>query len=186
MPKALPADDVRDVDVRHTAFLSAAEFHAIRVLLDGAFDEGISDDDFEHALGGMHALVWEDQELVAHGSVILRRLVHGGRALRTGYVEAVAVCRDHRRRGYGNRVMHALEQIIRGAYQLGALGSSDLAARFYVARGWQQWRGTTWVITPSGRQRTPGDDDAIYVLPVSVRLGTTGDLACDWRGGDVW
>ena len=175
-----------DVQVRHTAFLDAAELDAVRALLDVAFDGGISDDDVEHALGGMHALVREGNELVAHGSVILRRLVHDGRALRTGYVEAVAVRPDRRRHGYGNRVMVALEQIIRGAYQLGALGSSEMGTGLYVSRGWQRWRGTTSVITPTGLQRTPEDDDAIYILPVSVELTGTGNLACDWRAGDVW
>jgi aminoglycoside 2'-N-acetyltransferase I len=177
---------MRDVDVRHTAFLRPDELRAIRVLLDDAFDDGISDDDFEHALGGMHALVWEGQEIVAHGSVILRRLIHERRALRTGYVEAVAVRRDRRRRGYGNRVMQALEQVIRDAYELGALGSSTMGVNFYVARGWQPWQGTTSAITPAGRQRTPDDDGGIYIFPVSARPTLTGDLACDWRDGDVW
>ncbi len=174
------------VDVRHTAFLDAEELRAIRGLLDAAFEDGISDDDFDHALGGLHALMWEDMELVAHGSVILRRLVHEDRAVRTGYVEAVAVHPAHRRRGYGHRVMAALENVIRGAYQLGALGSSDAGARLYESRGWQRWRGTTSVIAPTGRRRTPDDDSAVYVLPVDVRLTMTGDLACECRDGDVW
>ena len=36
----------------------------------------------------MHALASEGDRLVGHGSVVQRRLLHGGRALRTGYVEA--------------------------------------------------------------------------------------------------
>ena len=155
-------------------------------MLDIAFDDGISDDDFEHALGGVHALVWEDRELIAHASVILRRLFHSGRALRTGYVEAVAVRPDRRRQGYGNVVMDTMERIITNAYEIGALGSSDLAVNFYTARGWQQWQGTTSVITPGGQQRTPDDDGGIYVLPVTAQLNVAGDLACDWREGDVW
>jgi aminoglycoside 2'-N-acetyltransferase I len=179
-------DSMTAVDVRHTAFLDSAELRAIRALLGAAFEDGISDDDFDHALGGLHTLVWEDRELVAHGSVILRRLLHEDRAVRTGYVEAVAVHPDHRRRGHAHRVMAALENVIRGAYQLGALGASDAGARLYEARGWQRWRGTTSVIAPSGRRRTPDDDGAVYVLPVDVRLTMTGDLTCEWREGDVW
>jgi aminoglycoside 2'-N-acetyltransferase I len=181
---------VRDVhvhvDVRHTASLGDAEIRTIRALLDDAFDGGISDDDLEHALGGMHALVWQEQELVAHGSVIMRRLLHQGRALRTGYVEAVGVRRDLQRRGYGNVVMAALEQIIRGAYEIGALGASEKAGSLYAARGWRLWAGTTSVMTPAGIERTPEDEDAIYVFPVTAALTWTGDLACDWRNGDVW
>ena len=46
-------------------------------------------DDWEHALGGVHALLSEDGELIGHASVVQRRLLHGGRALRAGYAEAV-------------------------------------------------------------------------------------------------
>ncbi|HEY9350355.1 MAG TPA: hypothetical protein VIP75_06660, partial [Acidothermales bacterium] len=62
----------------------------------------------------------------------------------------------------------------------------DAGARLYEARGWQRWRGTTSVIAPTGRRRTPDDDGAVYVLSVDVRLTMTGDLACEWREGDVW
>ena len=44
----------------------------------------------EHAPGGLHALVHDGGDLVAHGAVVQRRLLHDGRALRVGYVEAGA------------------------------------------------------------------------------------------------
>ena len=40
----------------HTADLGAAEKAAIRGLMDAVFD-GVSDDTFDNALGGMHALI---------------------------------------------------------------------------------------------------------------------------------
>jgi len=166
--------------------LGPQEFHVIRALLDDAFDEEITDDDYEHALGGMHALVWEGRELIAHGSVVMRRLLHGGRALRTGYVEGVAVRADRRRRGHGATVMAALERVIRGAYEIGALGATDEAAHFYTARGWQLWTGTASVIAPGGIERTEQEEGYIYLLQLSTELTPDGDLACDWRGGDVW
>ena len=58
--------------------------------MDAAFD-GVSDDAFENALGGVHALVFDEGELVGHSSVVQRRLLHAGRALRTGYVAAFSV-----------------------------------------------------------------------------------------------
>ena len=45
----------------------------------------------------MHALVWEGATLVGHAALIQRRLLHGGSALRTGYVEGLAVRTDRRR-----------------------------------------------------------------------------------------
>lgn len=170
----------------HTADLSAGEQQAIRVLLDEAFTECFTDDDHEHVLGGMHALAWEGRELVGHGSVVMRRLVHGDRALRVGYVEGVAVRADRRRRGHGATVMGALERVVRRAYEMGALSTSDEAATFYAARGWQPWTGTASVIAPGGLERTEEEEGGIYVLPVSAVLTPDGDLACDWRNGDVW
>ena len=64
----------------HTADLDIATRKAARALLDNVFDD-MADDDWEHALGGVHALVWEGAELIGHASVIQRRLLNGGRAL---------------------------------------------------------------------------------------------------------
>ena len=175
-----------DVRTAHTANLDAATLDAARALLDAVFGPELTDDDWEHALGGVHALVWEGGELVGHGSVIQRRLLHGGRALRTGYVEAVAVHPGHRRRGIGGALMEALERVVRGAYELGALGASDEGAALYLARGWHRWTGRTYALTPDGVVRTEEEDDAIFVLPVSAALDLSGELTCDWRDGDVW
>jgi aminoglycoside 2'-N-acetyltransferase I len=157
---------------------------AHRMLLD-AFPD-FTDADWEHALGGMHALIWVRGALIAHGAVVQRRLIHGGSALRCGYLEAVAVREDWRGRGLANAVMDALEQVLRGAYDMGALCSSDAGRNLYASRGWLPWQGRTSVLTPSGVIPTPDDDDAIFVLPVGVQLDTTGDLTCDWRDGDAW
>ena len=171
--------------IAHTADLDAATREAARRLLYDVFDD-MTEDDWEHALGGMHAMLWDGPELIGHGSVILRRLLHGGRALRAGYVEAVAVRPEHQRRGYGTTLMRALERVVRGAYDLGALGASDEGAAFYRALGWQLWRGPSSALTPRGIRRTEDEDGCIYVLPVAVPLDLDGELTCDWRGGDVW
>jgi aminoglycoside 2'-N-acetyltransferase I len=177
---------VTDLRLAHTSDLDASTLAAVRALLDAAFDGDFSDHDWEHALGGMHALAWEGDELVGHASVVQRRLLHAGRALRTGYVEGVGVRRDRQRRGHGAALMAAVERVIRGAYDLGALGSTDAGAALYVARGWRRWEGPTSVLTPDGIVRTEQDDDAIYVLPVRVRLDLDAPLVADWRDGDAW
>jgi aminoglycoside 2'-N-acetyltransferase I len=169
----------------HTADLDTAILEAARSLLADVFDD-LTDDDWEHALGGVHALVWDEAELIGHGSVVQRRLLHGRRALRTGYVEGVAVRADFRGRGHGSALMGALEHVVRAAYDLGALGATDEAADFYAARGWEQWQGPTSALTPTGIQRTEEDDGGVYVFPVAVTLDLTGELTCDWRDGDVW
>src|SRR3712207_8893328 len=45
-----------------------------------------------------------------------------------GYVEGVAVRPDRRGRGHAAAVMSALERVVRSAYELGALGTTDEAA----------------------------------------------------------
>ena len=114
-----------------------------------AFDGMFSEADWEHALGGMHALICQHGALIAHASVVQRRLIYRDTALRCGYVEAVAVREDWRGQGLGTAVMDAVEQVLRGAYQLGALSSGDDPARqMYLSRGWLG-AGAAWP-TPWG------------------------------------
>jgi aminoglycoside 2'-N-acetyltransferase I len=170
----------------HTADLDRATLDAARALLEAVFEGELTDHDWEHALGGVHALVWENDELIGHASVVQRRLLHGGRALRAGYVECVGVREDRRRRGHGAAMLQALERVIRGAYDLGALGSSDEAMSFYGACGWRRWEGPTSALTPAGVVRTAEEDDCIFVLAGSLPLDLSGELICDWRDGEVW
>lgn len=175
-----------EVRTAHTAELTPAVLASARDLLDGVFEGDFTDRDWEHALGGMHALLWEGEELIGHASVIQRRLLHAGRALRTGYVEAVGVRADRRRRGHGAELMVALEEIIRGGYELGALASTDAALDFYAEIGWRRWNGPLTALTPDGIIRTEGERGCVYVLPVAMHPDLSGELTCDWRDGDVW
>jgi aminoglycoside 2'-N-acetyltransferase I len=169
----------------HTADLDAATLAAARELLEEVFEGELTDSDWEHGLGGMHALVWDDDgRLAGHASVIQRRLLYGGRALRAGYVEGVGVSARARGRGYGGALMEALERVIRGAYDLGALGATDEGIPLYEGRGWRRWDGPLFALTPAGRVRTPEEDGAVYVLGDGLDL--SGELTCDWRDGDVW
>lgn len=175
-----------DVRAAHSSDLDFGTRGSIRALLDDVFEGDFDDDDWEHTLGGMHAMVWEGAELIGHASVVQRRLLHGGRALRTGYVEGVGVRADRRRSGYGAALMTSVERVIRAAYDLGALGASNDGAPMYAPRGWRQWRGPSSVLTPKGIERTTADDGYIYVLPLEVPLDLFGEITCDWRPGDVW
>ncbi|MET9699442.1 GNAT family N-acetyltransferase [Streptomyces sp. NPDC006529] len=177
----------RHVSLRHTAQLDEGELGAVRGLLDEAFRGDFDDLDFEHALGGMHALVREEGRLVAHGSVVMRRALYRGRSLRTGYVEAVAVRPERRRRGLGAAVVAALEGVIARAYVLGALSASEEGAALYAGRGWRVWGGELGVLGPGGPERLAGEEGSTYVWtpPGGILLDHTGRLDFDWRDGDV-
>jgi aminoglycoside 2'-N-acetyltransferase I len=174
------------LQVAHTSELAPGVLVQARELLDDVFDGKMTDHDWEHALGGVHAIAWRGASVIGHASVIQRRLLHGGDALRTGYVEGVGVHRDWQRHTIGGQMMAALEHVIGTSYDIGALGASDEAVRLYQHRGWVKWAGHTSALTPLGIVRTPEEDDCIYVLPLGRPLDFAGDLICDWRDGDVW
>jgi aminoglycoside 2'-N-acetyltransferase I len=168
----------------HTADLDAETREAARRMVTDAFGQDFDDADWEHALGGMHALICHHGALIAHGAVVQRRMYHRGAALRCGYIEAVAVRPDRRGEGLATAVLDALEQVLRGAYHLGALSASATGRPIYAARGWLPWRGPTSVLSPTGVVPTSGDD--VFVLPIEAPLDTADELTCDWRAGDVW
>ena len=169
-----------------TSELEPELLEAIRAMLVESFVGGFDAHDWEHALGGVHAIALEDGEPAGHASVVQRRLLHGGRALRTGYVEGVGVRREARRRGHASALIEAIERVIRGAYEVGALSASDAAIPLYTARGWLPWQGETYALGPEGRVRTPEDDDSVHVLELARPLDRAGEIACDWRDGAVW
>jgi aminoglycoside 2'-N-acetyltransferase I len=170
----------------HTADLKSDARQRAYEMVNDAFAGEFTDADWDHALGGMHALIWRHGAIIAHGAVVQRRLLYRGAALRCGYVEAVAVREDWRGQGLGIAILDACEQVIRGGYQLGALSSSDRGRRLYTLRGWLPWRGPTSVLAPNGPTRTPDDDSSVFVLPVGIKVDETAALTCDWRDGEVW
>ncbi len=171
------------VRIAHTAELDAATLTAARALLEDVFEGELTAADWEHCLGGLHALAYDGDELVGHASMVQRRLVNDGRSLRAGYVEGVGVRADRRRRGVAGTLMDALEPIIRRAYDLGALGATDMALPFYTGRGWRPWDGPLSILTPGGVVATPDEEGWILVYDTA----RSGSLLCaDFRDGDVW
>jgi aminoglycoside 2'-N-acetyltransferase I len=159
----------------------------VRAMFERAFAEEVRDEDWEHCVGGIHVVAFEGDVPVGHAALVERELLQDGRAIRTGYVEGLAVEPSHQRRGIGSLIMDAIEPRIRAEFGLGALSSSDEALAFYRRRGWVPWRGQTAVRMPDGEvKRTPDDDDSVFVMPVAGELDPSGLLVCDWRLGDVW
>ncbi|MCB0949866.1 MAG: GNAT family N-acetyltransferase [Mycobacterium sp.] len=175
-----------DLDDETREHARSMVIEAFRGHLEGEF----TDADWEHALGGMHAVICQRGALIGHAAVVQRYLLYGNAVLRCGYVEAVAVREDHRGQGLGSALMDAVEQVIRGGHHLGALSSTEPARPFYTARGWLPWDGPTSVLAPGGLTRTPDEDGSLLVLPgelpPAMTLDTSAPIACDWRDGDVW
>jgi aminoglycoside 2'-N-acetyltransferase I len=173
-----------------TSDLTESEIASMRELLWAAFtdvDGGMTEDDWEHGLGGIHVLLELGGQIAGLASVVERELHVDGRPLRTGYVEAVAVAPRSQRSGFGTRVMTEIGSYIGEQFELGALatGTPD----FYERLGWLRWTGPSFVRTPSGLLRTPEEDDGILVLltPTSPPgLDRSASISCEWRPGDAW
>lgn len=90
-----------DIDVSTRATL--------RGLRDRAFGDRFSEQDAEHAFGGVHVLMRDEDRLVGHASAVARRLRFGHAPWRTvGYVEGVATDPERQREGIGRAVMQRL------------------------------------------------------------------------------
>lgn len=175
---------VRLVETRD---LSEPERHAIRRLLDAAFEHDFTEDDWQHALGGWHVLIEAGSAMIGHAAVVPRRLMVAGTDVHTGYVEAVAVTPDRQRRGLGTRVMQAATDLVRSRFDLGALSTGEWS--FYARLGWERWRGPTFVRLADGTlQRSADEDDSVMVLRATrtAALDLTTAIACDERSGDSW
>jgi aminoglycoside 2'-N-acetyltransferase I len=170
--------------------LSPDDVASIREMLVAAFgddeEERFDDDDWEHALGGIHVVLDAGGAIVAHAAVVERELHIDGRPLRTGYVEAVATAPDRQRRGFGTTVMRAVGEHITEHYELGALGTGSHG--FYERLGWRTWRGPSSVRIVDGERPTRDEDGYIMVLttPATRDLDITLPISCEWRPGDVW
>ncbi|GAA4840877.1 GNAT family N-acetyltransferase [Kitasatospora terrestris] len=172
----------------HTADLTPGERAEARRLMEDVFEGGLTPEDWDHCLGGLHVLGREGGELVGHAALVQRHLGYDGRVLRAGYVEGLGVRADRRRRGYAGVLMAEAERVIDAAYDLGALGASEDGMPFYRQRGWLPWTGPTSALTPGGVVRTEEEDGWILVRPGAVALDTAGGALTvyDWRDGDVW
>jgi len=173
-----------------TGDLTSSEIAAIRALLKAAFgtdeEERFTDDDWDHAVGGLHFVLELDGRIIAHAAVVERQLEVAGKPLRTGYVEAVATAPDRQGAGFGSLLMTDVNDWIGEWFELGALGTGR--HRFYERLGWLTWKGPSSVRTVDGSLATPDEDGYILVLPTSSSppLDLTEPISCDWRAGDAW
>lgn len=198
--------------------LTAPEGSVLRRLCDEAFDGSFSDDDWAHALGGIHAIASRTgvdaagmgESVVGHAALVPRTLwcipgvdesdlsiglPEAAVAVSAGYVEAVAVRADHRRRGIADELMRRLELMLADQYEFGALCASKAGLALYRKRGWVPWSGPLGARMALGEQSTirftPEEAGAVLVrttdrTPRLVDPGGHAILVCDHRPGDAW
>ena len=167
--------------------IDAATRAGLRDLWRRAFGDRFSDDDADHAYGGVHVLARDGDRLIGHASAVPRRIRFGDQPWRTvGYVEAVATDPERQGEGVGRRTMRTLHQEISLRWPV-ALLSTGRATGFYELLGWEQWRGPSYTQTADGVV-PDGEHGGLMVL----RLGSSHlpDLSvavtCEDRPGDAW
>jgi aminoglycoside 2'-N-acetyltransferase I len=178
-----------DVAIAEPGELTQAVMDTAEALVRTAFGNGFRSHDWLHGVEGVHVVVTEGDELLAHAAVAPRTLRHQDDLLTTGYVEGVAVRGDQQGRGLGRLVMDHAESIIRSRYDIGTLNAVESAAPFYEGRGWRPWRGPTQAECPSGVIDTYDRADRIFILPDAGSARSFEEsipLICDWRVGDLW
>ncbi|MBI4485997.1 MAG: hypothetical protein HY655_08310 [Acidobacteria bacterium] len=112
-------------------------------MLDAAFDDGFSDDDWQHALGGLHVWLTEAGGIISYASIIDRALVCAGERLQAGYVEAVATAAARRGQGHGTTVMRRVGELIaEGIMILRTPRTPDLDLHGLIACDWRP--GDVW------------------------------------------
>lgn len=168
-----------------TAALSDQLRRDLEELWQAAFTE-FTDDDRDHAYGGVHAVLLDGTSVVAHASVVHRTILVGEQPFSTGYVEAVATLPARQGEGLGRRVMVAVGEVVRWRYEFGALATGSPG--FYERLGWECWHGPSYLIRDGERVRTEEDDDALMVLRFGPSAGVdlSAPIACFDRSGDVW
>jgi len=175
------------VEILPSAALTSEVTAALLVLWREAFGDRFTDQDAEHAFGGLHAILREGSTVLAQASAVPRTLLVDETPLLAGYVEAVATLPQRQGAGFGSAVMRALQEAMNDRFDLGFL-STGRARAFYERLGWESWQGRSYVLRGGGRVRTAEEDAGLMVLRL-VRSGgirLDSEITCEDRAGDCW
>lgn len=152
-----------------------------------AFGDRFTEDDADHAFGGVHVMAYDGPALVGHASAVPRRIRFGGKWCTVGYVEAVATRSERQRAGIYQAVMNALHNEIQHRWSVGVL-STGHARGFYERLGWVSWEGPSYVLTEQGEVRTEDEDAGLMVRTFDGTpcIDPTVSMTCENRPGDAW
>lgn len=176
-----------DLVVVESEHVRAETRAALRGLWDRAFVGDFTDDDADHAYGGVHLLACDGDRLVGHASAVPRRIRFGDGPWRTvAYVEAVATDPERQGEGIGRQTVLRLHAEIAGRWPV-ALLSTGQATAFYEALGWERWRGLSYTRTAHGVV-ADGEHGGLMVLRLdpSAAPDPWVDVTCEDRPGDAW
>ncbi len=187
MPIPGPTLTFVDFVLRGSEQIDAPARAELRELWRRAFGGRFSDEDADHAYGGVHVLALDGDRLVGHASAVPRRIRFGDSPWRTvGYVEAVATDPERQGEGVGHRAMLTLQAEMRSRWPVAML-STGRAKGFYELLGWEPWRGVSYTETAAG---VVADDEHGGLMILRFDSSVVPDLSvavtCEDRPGDAW
>ncbi|NBO72663.1 GNAT family N-acetyltransferase, partial [bacterium] len=97
----------------------------VRNLLNDAFEGDFSEEDWKHTFGGMRFLGFLNDQLIAHGAVVPRKIEVDESDLIIGYVEGIAVAPTYWHKGYGSLLMAEITSYCLSEFSLSMLSTSE-------------------------------------------------------------
>jgi aminoglycoside 2'-N-acetyltransferase I len=135
--------------------LTTTQHHAIRALLDAAFECEFSDEDNDHAAGGVRVIAMDGDQIVGHAALIARTITIAGIPYTVGYVEGVAVLPSYQGQGIGAQIMRQITDMAQRDFVVNMLSTGEID--FYAKFGWQRFVGQSFVDNHGTLIRTAAD-----------------------------
>jgi len=165
--------------------LDDTQHHAIRALLDEAFADEFSDEDNDHAAGGVRVIAMDGDQIVGHAALVARIITIAGTLHTVGYVEGVAVLPSYQGQGIGAQIIRQITDMAQRDFEIAMLSTGEID--FYAKFGWQRFVGQSFVDNHGTIIRTAAEDEGLMLLTYLHQLNQPGVAwVCDWRTGDVW
>ncbi|MGX7059119.1 GNAT family N-acetyltransferase [Vagococcus humatus] len=171
---------------KHTSDLSYEDIRAIETLMIGVYEGNFTLTDLDHALGGIHVLMYGNKQLVGHVSVVQRNMTVLDVPYRVGYVEALGVKKEYRKKGMGHQLMKTCKHIIKESYHFGVLSTPTNLHYFFQRLNWQPWLGQLSTYTPTGLQEFKDENQTVFIYSPNLSLDLAKPLISDFRGEKSW
>jgi len=158
---------------------------AIKLMLNEAYEDDFSDEDWIHTFGGVRFLGMISDEIVAHGAIVPRKFLINEELMVVGYLEGIAVSNNHQRQGVGRQLLSSITDFCASEYQISMLSTDELD--FYGNFGWKKFTGKSGVLIDSEAILTPDEDEGLmYLIGKAGFNQEISSAYCDPREGDHW
>ncbi|MBU3716620.1 MAG: GNAT family N-acetyltransferase, partial [Candidatus Nanopelagicaceae bacterium] len=151
------------LEIRRLAEINSQESAQILSILSEAFEGEFSHEDWLHTFGGYRFLGFLNNQLIAHGAIVKRRIWVDSEELIVGYIEGIAVAPSKWRKGFGSALMEQISSLCKSEFSLSMLSTGE--KNFYRKHGWLDFQGESYVLENGMEIRTEDEDEGLMLLP---------------------